>query len=105
MTISYLSDALLPVKHKNTENLKQLIQEKKVKPLVDAKLLEIWEKFVSVEAHRQEEKIPNDYLFVFIGGIPPFQMLKNAGITFGSGEKKETRVDQPSISRAVSRVW
>jgi hypothetical protein len=28
-------------------------------------------------------EVPNDYVFVFIGGVPPFDMLKKAGVAFG----------------------
>ena len=29
--------------------------------------------------------LENDYVFVFAGGVPPFDLLKKVGVAFGGG--------------------
>jgi thioredoxin reductase (NADPH) len=91
VTISYRKPRFFRIKKKNEDNLKELLKQKKIKALFESNVLEILEKSVRLQTSDETIEIPNDYIFIFAGGIPPFQMLEEMGILFGG---KKNNVNQ-----------
>ncbi|MCX6832276.1 MAG: NAD(P)-binding domain-containing protein [candidate division Zixibacteria bacterium] len=94
VTISYRKGAFFRVKRKNEIAVNDLIAEGKVTPLFDSQVREVKPRSVVLETKPGLIEIANDYVFVYIGGIPPFNLLKTMGIAFGgeatsSASKKE----------------
>ena len=85
--ISYRKAKFFRVKKKNEQRINDLIRSKKITPLFNSNVVEIKEKSVLIKVDDRGTEIPNDYVFIFAGGIPPFKMLKEMGIQFG-GEMK-----------------
>jgi len=82
--------------------LDALIEQGKIYPFFKSAVVEITEKSVRLQmAKKRVEEFPNNYVFVMIGGTPPFEMLKEMGIDFG-GEKPATPViqTQPQFKKA-----
>lgn len=89
VTISYRKPQFFRIKKKNEDRINRLISEKKIRPLFSSTVDEIREKSVRIRTAENEIKeIPNHYVFVFAGGLPPFKMLKEMGIRFG-GEARQ----------------
>ena len=88
VTVSYRKSRFFRIKKKNEDRINQAIHKKEIKPLFNSSVLEIKEKSVILKVQDKTVEIPNDYVFIFAGGIPPFEMLKDMGITFG-GEMQE----------------
>lgn len=86
VAVSYRKSSFARVKKKNEDRIKELIGEKKVRPIFDSNVLEIREKSVLLQVGEDTTEIPNDYVFIFAGGEPPFKMLA-MGVAFG-GEAK-----------------
>ena len=94
VAISYRKGAFFKVKKKNEIAVNDLIAERKVTPLFDSQVREVKPRSVVLETKQGLIEIANDYVFVYIGGIPPFSLLKTMGIAFGgeatpSASKKE----------------
>jgi thioredoxin reductase (NADPH) len=87
VTISYRQSKFARVKKKNEERINELISSKKIRPIFNSNLLEIRGKSVFLQTNEETLEIPNDFVFIFAGGEPPFKMLRDIGITFG-GEVK-----------------
>lgn len=87
VTVSYRKPKFFRIKKKNEDRVNRLIAEKKIRPIFDSEVEEIREKTVRIRTAEEIKEIPNDYIFVFAGGLPPFKMLKEMGIRFG-GEAK-----------------
>ena len=87
VTVSYRKDKFFRIKKKNEDRSNEMISSKKLTALFNSQVLEIKEKSVVIKTEKGTVDIPNDYVFIFAGGIPPFQMLKEMGIQFG-GESK-----------------
>ncbi len=83
VSLSYFKRSFFQIKKKNAERITELIQEGKVKPYADLEVVEIKEKSVRLQTDSGTIELPNDYVFVCIGGVPPFEMLKKMGIAFG----------------------
>lgn len=83
VTISYRKKSFFRIKKKNEEKLKELIKEKKIKVLFESQVKEIRPDSVVLKTPQGETEIPNEYVIIQAGGIPPFEMLRQCGIAFG----------------------
>ncbi len=98
VTISYRKPNFFRIKKKNMERIGELIKRGRVRALFQSNVVEIKSTSVVLKCGEDFLEIPNDYVFIFIGGLPPFEMLKKMGIQFG-GEMKAIDVPQnPSSS-------
>ncbi|RMG63671.1 MAG: FAD-binding protein [Calditrichaeota bacterium] len=88
VTISYRKPAFFRIKKKNMERIEELIKKGRVRALFQSNVVEIKQKSVVLKCGEEFLEIPNDFVFIFIGGLPPFDMLKQMGIQFG-GEIRE----------------
>jgi putative YpdA family bacillithiol system oxidoreductase len=98
VSISYRQSKFARVKLKNEKRITELIAEKKVRPIFNSNVLEIREKTVLIKAGEDTLEIPNDYVFIFAGGEPPFKMLAEMGVAFG-GEAKPIKREEAPVAR------
>ena len=85
--ISYRKSQFFRIKKKNEERIQRLIKEHKVIPIFDSNVVKIEQNVVQIRQKDAMVELPNDFVFIFAGGIPPFKLLKDMGIRFG-GEAK-----------------
>jgi thioredoxin reductase len=83
VTISYRKSGFFRVKKKNEVAIHRLMADKKVFAEFDSQVAEIKPQSVVLQTKDGLKEIPNDFIIVQIGGIPPFDMLKQMGIAFG----------------------
>jgi len=83
VSISYRKPQFFRMKKKNEDRINELIRSKEITPIFESNVKEILEDSVRIDRAGKELEIPNDYVFIFAGGIPPFDMLKKMGIKFG----------------------
>ena len=95
LTISYRGEGFNRVKMKNLERLEKLVQRDKIRPLLASEVLEIGLDHVRLRTAEGEIRIANDYVFVLIGGEPPFPFLRSIGVLFGN------EYDPGALPRAV----
>ncbi len=84
VTISYRKHTFFRLKKRNEERIRQFIKDGRIRVAFESNLLEIGEKNVRLNFKDGEKTIPNDYVFIFAGGEPPFKLLQDIGIAFGS---------------------
>jgi len=84
VTISYRKNKFFRLKTRNEERINKLIRDGKIRVVFDSTVLEIGEQEVKLNLHDGENTILNDYVFIFAGGEPPFKLLQDIGIAFGS---------------------
>jgi putative YpdA family bacillithiol system oxidoreductase len=89
VTISYRKNGFFRVKKKNEDAINRLIRDRKITVVFDSQVTDVRQTSVLLKTPEGVQEIPNDYVFVLIGGIPPFDMLKKMGIKFG-GESQQT---------------
>lgn len=87
VAVSYRKSAFLRVKKKNEDAINKLITSRNVHPFFDSEVTEIRPKSVILKTKDGPVELPNDYVIVQIGGIPPFDMLRRMGIQFGGDQK------------------
>jgi thioredoxin reductase (NADPH) len=86
VTLSYRREKLVRLKKKNQDALDCLLAEGRVRPLFSSQPVDIEPGRVRLRAGGDTVELENDYVFVFAGGVPPFDLLKKIGVRFGSGE-------------------
>jgi dihydropyrimidine dehydrogenase (NAD+) subunit PreT len=85
VTLSYRKEAFFRLKAKNELQILAAQREARVTVLFGTEVLAIEEAQVVLgrAGHRAETlAIPNDEVFVLAGGIPPFALLREAGVSF-----------------------
>lgn len=85
--LSYRKHAFFRIKPKNEKRLQQSLEAGKLELLLSSQVRAIEAETVTLEAKSEEgasqtRTIPNDDVFIFAGGIPPFDLLKNSGVSF-----------------------
>ena len=98
VTLSYRKEQFFRIKNKNQQRLRKKVDRGRVKLLMRSQVLAITETSVRLAAEEGEITIDNDYVFVLIGGVPPFPFLRQVGIKFGD-EIEPTAAGQPAAQR------
>jgi thioredoxin reductase len=83
VTLSYRREALVRIKKKNEDRIASLIANGRVEALFSSEVLTIREDSVRLRLPSGEVERANDWVFVFAGGDPPFDLLRRAGVRFG----------------------
>ena len=94
VSISYRKSKFFRIKKKNEDKVRELIKSKKVIPYFDSQAKEIRPKSVLLSLANKEIEIPNDFVIIQAGGIPPYEMLKEIGIAFGGDSCSVAEADR-----------
>lgn len=100
VTISYRRDGFSRVKKKNEERINEAFKAGRIKPIFNSNVIEITFGQVTLATPDGEIKLINDYVFIFAGGIPPYDQLKSYGINFG-GEIPKEESPQPATATST----
>jgi thioredoxin reductase/NAD-dependent dihydropyrimidine dehydrogenase PreA subunit len=92
VTLSYRKPELLRIKQRNAERIAPLIDAGRVDFRGGTTVAAIRTDRVDLDGAQGRVSIPNDEVFILAGGIPPFGLLREAGVRFG-GEQKDPESD------------
>jgi thioredoxin reductase/Pyruvate/2-oxoacid:ferredoxin oxidoreductase delta subunit len=84
VTLSYRQSAFSRIKERNTQRIEESIRKKTLEVLFNSSPVEIKKESVVLDIAGTQREIPNDYVWVFAGGTPPYDFLKKIGVGFGS---------------------
>ncbi|MEZ5988206.1 MAG: FAD-dependent oxidoreductase [Planctomycetota bacterium] len=86
VTISYRRGTFFRLKQRNQEHVDRAIAERRVRALFDSEVLAIADEAVELEVGdggtRRRVVLPNDDVFVMIGGEAPIPLLERSGVSF-----------------------
>lgn len=85
VTLSYRREKIVRVKRKNQEALERAVGAGEIEPLYSSEPVEITPDEVRLRVGGDEVTLGNDEVFVFAGGVPPFELLRGVGARFGGG--------------------
>jgi thioredoxin reductase (NADPH) len=83
VTLSYRKETFLRIKERNAQRIEQCTRSGKVKVLFNSIPTEFKPESVILEVAGQLREIPNDFVWIFAGGTPPYEFLKKIGVGFG----------------------
>jgi len=84
VTLSYRKGEFSRLKERNAKRIEEHIKSKKVEVLFNSMPTEFREGSVSIDCGGTIKELPNDYVWIFAGGIPPTEFLRATGIAFGA---------------------
>ena len=90
VTLSYRRSAFNRLKARNEERLADECRRRRLEVIFSSRVCEIRPRSVSIEVENAElerRELANDDVLVFAGGVPPFGLLRDAGVAFGGNRK------------------
>lgn len=98
VTLSYRKGEFSRLKDRNAKRIEEHIRSGKIEVLFNSTPVEFEAGRVFIEIAGELREIPNDFVWIFAGGIPPSDFLKAAGIAFGSTDEHQHRELQESAA-------
>jgi putative YpdA family bacillithiol system oxidoreductase len=84
VTLSYRQDRFSRIKERNATRVEECIRSGKVKVLFNSAPVEFKENSVLIEVKGERQEFPNDFVWIFAGGTPPYDFLRKVGVQLGS---------------------
>ncbi len=100
VTLSYRREKLVRIKRKNEERIGQLLASRRIEAAFETEVERIEASSVRLKAKGGVRELPNDYVFVFAGGEPPFDLLRQMGVRFGGDAAAVTGTARTRGSRS-----
>lgn len=108
VTLVYRSAQFSRIKERNAKRIEEFMKKGKVEVLFETNPKQVNPESVVLDVKGSTCEIPNDYMWVFAGGIPPYDFLKKIGIRFGmrdlspeaSTEAKKQVEERRELARA-----
>jgi thioredoxin reductase/Pyruvate/2-oxoacid:ferredoxin oxidoreductase delta subunit len=86
VALSYRRPDFVRIRARNEERIRPLLASGAIRGLFESQVTAITERAVRLDVKGETVEIPNDDVFIFAGGEPPFAMMRKIGIAFG-GER------------------
>ena len=110
VTLCYRGAQFSRIKERNTKRIEDCMRNGKVEVLLETNPREFKPESAVLDVKGSVREIPNDYVWIFAGGIAPFDFLKKIGIRFGmrditleaSNEAKQATQEKQELARAGS---
>ncbi len=84
VTLSYRKGSFSRIKERNHQRMQECMQSGRVNVIFNSIPVEITETAVVLDVNGELQQMPNDYVWVFAGGIPPNTFLEKVGVAFGA---------------------
>lgn len=94
VSISYRKNKFFRIKKKNEDRIDKLIKSGDIYAYFNSQVKQIDEDSVILTTPAGDIDLPNNYVIVQAGGVPPYDMLKSFGITFGGETATVAQQDQ-----------
>lgn len=89
VTLSYRRGRFFRIRKQNLDRLDQAIANQKIRVVYNSRVSEIRPRDVLLHTPDGSLSVENDFVFILIGGIPPFGLLKKTGIEMGGTANTE----------------
>ncbi|HEY6109387.1 MAG TPA: NAD(P)-binding domain-containing protein [Gemmatimonadales bacterium] len=83
VTLSYRQSEFSRIKERNAQRLKEFAKSGKLTVIFDSQPVEIHERLVVLEVAGKRRELPNDYVWVLAGTLPPNDFLQRIGVQLG----------------------
>lgn len=84
VTLSYRKSEFSRIKERNAQRLKEYTKAGKLTVTLNSQPVEIRERSVVLDVAGAQRELPNDYVWVLAGNLPPNDFLQQVGVQLGS---------------------
>jgi thioredoxin reductase (NADPH) len=110
VTLCYRGAQFSRIKERNIKRIEDCMRNGKVEVLFETNPREFKDASVVLDVKGHVREIPNDFVWIFAGGIPPYDFLKKIGLKFGqqditaeaSNEAKKAEQERRELAKAGS---
>jgi thioredoxin reductase len=102
VTLSYRKDSFARIKERNVKRLQETLKSDQLQVIFNSMPVEFKEGSVILEVAGEVREMPNDYVWIFAGGIAPNEFLKSIGIEFGPRDLTAEVVGEAGAVRAIA---
>jgi thioredoxin reductase (NADPH) len=103
VTLSYRKHEFSRIKERNTRRLESVLRTGRLRAVFNSMPVEFTEDRVLLEVAGEIQEIPNDFVWIFAGGIAPNEFLKKIGVEFGSRDLTVEAVKEASANALVAQ--
>ena len=100
VTLSYRGAEFSRLKSRNAQRLSAAEDEGRVDVIRNSRIVTIGERDVRLEAGGVERELPNDYVWIFAGGLPPSDFLARIGVQIGPRDLTEEAAAEARLAAA-----
>jgi thioredoxin reductase len=101
VTLSYRGTEFNRIKGRNTERLRAAVTGGRLELMLQSGLSRVGERSVRLETPGGERELPNDYVFIFAGGVPPTEFLEKIGVKVGPHDLTEEAAREARMAQAA----
>jgi thioredoxin reductase (NADPH) len=83
VTLSYRKGSFTRLVARNEKRLEECVRKGKIRVIFNSNPVEFTQKSAILEVEGKSLEVPNDFVWVFAGGVPPTAFLKKIGIKVG----------------------
>lgn len=84
VTLSYRQERFGRIKERNLQRMEECMRSGKIQVLFNSMPVEFKPDTVVIDVRGELQEFPNDFVWIFAGGVPPYDFLKKLGIRFGA---------------------
>jgi thioredoxin reductase (NADPH) len=103
VTLSYRKESFMRIKERNAQRIEQSMHSGKVKVLFNSIPVEFKPESVVIEVGGQLQEVPNDFVWIFAGGTPPYDFLKKIGVGFGMRDQTQEAGNEAKQAASFKR--
>ena len=111
VTLCYRGERFSRIKERNIKRIEESVRAGKLRVLFQTNPVEFKPEAVILDINGTRQEIPNDFVWIFAGGVPPNEFLKKLGVGFGardltleaSREAKQADISRKEFSQAAAR--
>lgn len=94
VTLSYRKGELSRIKERNAQRVKEYVKAGKLTVLFHSQPVEVRERAVVLDVAGSRRELPNDYVWVMAGSLPPNDFLRQIGVELGSRDLTKEASDE-----------
>jgi thioredoxin reductase len=83
VTLSYRRSEFIRIKERNAQRMRECTRTGKVNVIFDSIPMEFRQDRVLLAVGGRLQILPNDFVWIFAGGAPPYEFLRKIGVGFG----------------------
>jgi putative YpdA family bacillithiol system oxidoreductase len=102
VTLSYRKTAFSRIKERNAQRLQDAMRSPQLRVLLNSVPVEITETQVLLDVNGTTQELPNDFVWIFAGGVAPNEFLKKIGIQFGAQDVTRETVQEAREALTVA---
>lgn len=94
VTLTYRQSGFSRIKERNAQRIQDCVDRGIVTVLFNSNPVEVRDKSVVLDMNGEMQEIPNDFMWIFAGGIPPNAFLEKVGIQLGQKDLTKDALEE-----------